>query len=74
MQNYYINPVEDGWILVSEGDDTELKRARTKPQLIRATAEYMKGKTGSVKVRKRNGEFGEERTYPRASDPRKSKG
>lgn len=74
MQNYYINPAEDGWVFVKEGDDTELKRARTKQQMLRAAAEYMQGKTGSVKVRKRNGTFAEERTYPRSADPIKSKG
>lgn len=74
MQNYYVNPVDGGWILVKEGEDKELKKAKTKPQILRATAEFMQGKTGSVKVRKRNGAFSEERTYPRSADPRKSKG
>ena len=34
----------------------------------------MQGKTGSVKVRKRSGQFSEERTYPRRNDPRRSPG
>jgi hypothetical protein len=32
------------------------------------------GKTGSVKIKKRNGKIQEERTYPRSADPRASKG
>lgn len=74
MQNYFINPDEDGWVLVAEDSDEALKRARKKADIIRLTAEFMNGKTGSVKIRKRNGKFSEERTYPRAADPRRSPG
>lgn len=75
MDNYFINPVDTkGWELVAEGSKDPIKAAKTKAEILRATAEYMKGKTGSVKVRKRNGTFSEERTYPRSADPRRSKG
>lgn len=74
MQNYFINPTDDGWVLVAEDSEQVLKKARRKADIIRATAEYMNGKTGSVKVRKRNGTFAEERTYPRKADPTKSPG
>jgi hypothetical protein len=47
MQNYFINPSEDGWVLVAEGSDQVLKQARKKTDIIRATAEFMKEKTGS---------------------------
>ena len=40
--------------------------------------EYIKGgfslNSVSVKIHKVNGEFQEERTYPKSSDPRKTKG
>lgn len=74
MQNYFISPSDDGWVLVAEGSEQVLKQARKKPDIIRATADFMRGKTGSVKVRKRNGMFAEERTYPRRADPRRSPG
>ena len=74
MQNYFINPVGDGWVLVAEGSDKALKSAQKKADIIRQTAEFMKGKTGSVKIRKRNGTFAEERTYPRSADPRRTPG
>ena len=36
--------------------------------------DYMKDHEGSVKIHKENGEFQEERTYPRSKDPRITKG
>ncbi len=74
MQTYFINPSEVGWVLVEQGSDNVLKKARKKADILRAAAELMQGKTGSVKVRKRSGQFSEERTYPRRNDPRRSPG
>lgn len=67
-------PSEDGWVLVEQGSDNVLKKARKKADILRAAAELMQGKTGSVKVRKRSDQFSEERTYPRRNDPRRSPG
>jgi len=43
---------------------------------VRKTAEVAKAapKPVSVKIHKLNGQFQEERTYPRSADPRQSKG
>lgn len=66
-------------------DDWALKNDNTNRTVVRwdkkedATAGgELKGAVGSaggsVKIQKLNGQFQEERTYPRSKDPRKSKG
>lgn len=39
-----------------------------------ADARVAEGKTCTLKIKRPNGEIREERTYPRSSDPRRSKG
>ena len=62
------------WILKQDSSGQTVKTFGTK---AKATAggvlERAVGKTGSVKIKKRNGKIQEERTYPRSADP-KSKG
>jgi hypothetical protein len=40
----------------------------------KARSDAKKGKATSVRIHKKNGHLQEERTYPRAADPRRSKG
>jgi hypothetical protein len=63
------------WILKQDSSGQTVKTFGTK---AKATAggvlEKAVGKSGSVKIKKRNGKIQEERTYPRSVDPKSSKG
>ncbi len=74
MNNYHITKEEDKWKLTKEGNARASKAADTKQEIMDITRDFMKDKTGSVKIHKENGTIQEERTYPRKSDPRESKG
>ncbi len=63
------------WALKRDGARRALRRFRFKEKAI----DFLPGRFGSnypasVKIQKQDGTFEEERTYPRAADPRKSKG
>ena len=74
MDNYYISNIDGHWELKKQGNSKASLTADTKAEAIQKMRDYMSDKTGSVKIRKMDGTFQEERTYPRAADPRKSKG
>lgn len=74
MDNYHITKDGEQWKLKKEGGERSSIVADTKADLIEKTREFMSDKTGSVKIHKEDGTFQEERTYPRAADPKKSKG
>lgn len=74
MDNYHLSKDGDDWKLQKEGSDRAIKRSETKADAMEHMKGYMDGKEGSVKIHKENGEFQEERTYPRSADPRSSKG
>lgn len=76
MKNYHITKSKDGagWDLKKQGGERASIKAETKVEIIKATREFMQNKEGSVKIHKGDGKFQEERTYPRASDPVKSRG
>lgn len=74
MDNYHVTKDGDKWKLQKEGNDRPSKTADTKVELIDKMREFMSDKQGSVKIHKQNGQFQEERTYPRKKDPKKSKG
>ncbi len=62
-----------GW-KVKQGGKVVAK-TDTKAQAVKsATAAASEDKKASVVIRKADGRIQEERTYPRGSDPRKSKG
>jgi hypothetical protein len=58
------------------GSGDKVAGARTKEAIVKKTAAVAKKAPGAVtvKIHKVNGQFQEERTYPRAADPPKSKG
>jgi hypothetical protein len=63
------------WVLKQDGTDQTVKTFGTKAAATKGgVLERAVGKTGSVKIKKRNGKIQEERTYPRSADPRASKG
>lgn len=74
MDNYHVTKAGNKWKLQKEGNDRPSKVADTKAELIAEMREFMRDKQGSVKIHKQDGKFQEERTYPRKSDPEKSKG
>lgn len=74
MDNYQLTKDGDDWKLQKEGSDRAIKRSDTKADAMEHMKSYMDHKEGSVKIHKGNGEFQEERTYPRSSDPHSSKG
>lgn len=71
--------------LVCEDGNYKLKRENAerasmviksnKPEAIKTAKDFIqKQGGGSLKIHKNKGGFQEERTYPRANDPKKSKG
>ncbi|MCQ4261026.1 DUF2188 domain-containing protein [Stutzerimonas stutzeri] len=74
MDNYHIVSTDSGWELRKEGAARASKTAGTKDEFLNMTGTLMEGKTASVKIHKKDGVIQEERTYPRAADPRETKG
>jgi len=74
MDNYHVTKKGEKWNLTKEGAQRVSKSAETKRDIIDKTREYMKDKTGSVKIHKESGGIQEERTYQRRDDPSRTKG
>lgn len=74
MNNYHITKIDTGWELKKEGATRASKKASTKADITAVAAEFLDGKTASLKIHKEDGEIQEERTYPRSADPKQSKG
>ncbi len=63
------------WVLSHDGTGQKVKSFASKAAATKGgVLERAVGKSGSVKIKKRNGKLQEERTYPRRHDPRRSKG
>ena len=63
------------WVLRNDATGQAVKSFAGKAAATKGgVLERAVGKSGSVKIKKRNGKIQEERTYPRGSDPRRSKG
>jgi hypothetical protein len=71
-----IDVVKKGDEWVGESSSKVVARAPTKADAVRETARVAKAAPEpiTVKIHKENGRIQEERTYPRAADPRQSKG
>ncbi|MFD2205781.1 DUF2188 domain-containing protein [Kiloniella antarctica] len=74
MDDYHITKDGKIWKLTKVGNDRASKTAGTKEEIIKETREYMKNRTGSVKIHKVDGKIQEERTYPRKNDPSETPG
>lgn len=75
MTNYHITKHPDGWALKKEDAKRATKVTTTKAEML----EIIKGgghsgTPSSVKIHREDGRIQEERTYPRSSDPRRTKG
>ena len=70
------NEEKNRWELKKDGADAIIqsfssKEAATQHDRLK---KILGKEGGSVKIQKKNGRFQEERTYPRAADPRSSRG
>ena len=74
MENYHITKADKNWMLVKEGAQRASKTAHTKAEITAIASVFLQGKTASLKIHKEDGTIQEERTFPRAADPRTSKG
>lgn len=75
MENYHLVKDGDQYKLKKEGSERATKVFDgTKKEAVRGSAEFMKNHGGSMKIHKNNGQFQEERTYPRSADPSSSEG
>lgn len=76
MDNYHITKRPDGdWGLKKESAQRATKVTTTKSEMMKAIKGGAHSSSpSSVKIHKENGRIQEERTYPRNSDPRKTKG
>lgn len=74
MENYHINPTDQGWELKKEGATRASKTAATKEEVLKLATAFLEGKTASLKIHKGDGVLQEERTYPRKADPSETKG
>ncbi len=64
-----------GWMIKRDGAKRALKRFEAKDEAVdHAARRFGDHNPASVKIQKMDGTLEEERTYPRAMDPRKSKG
>ncbi|MFV8369483.1 DUF2188 domain-containing protein [Flavobacterium sp. LB2R40] len=75
MKNYHLTKEDDQWKLTGEGNERASKVFETKKEAVQQSAEFLKNNQGgSLKIHLENGRIQEERTYPKSSDPKKSKG
>ncbi len=67
---------KDDWVLKNDTTDRTVKRFDTKTVATKGGVlpKAIGSGGGSVKIKKENGVFQEERTFPRSKDPKKSKG
>ncbi len=65
---------KSGWKVKKKGGKVVAKTDTKAKAVKTATATASKDKRSSVVIHKADGKVQEERTYPRGSDPRKSKG
>jgi hypothetical protein len=76
MKEYDLVKRADGWAAVSNGRTVRGTKATTKAQSLQQTREIarMAPEPISLKIHKADGQFQEERTYPRSADPLRSPG
>lgn len=74
MKRFDIVKKDEGWI--TKHGDRVVARGATKDDAVHNAARVARSDPDAVtvKIHKQNGTIQEERTYPRAADPRSSKG
>lgn len=68
--------LKDDWVLQEEGADRAKKRFDTKAEATEGgvLSSALGSEGGSVRIRKKDGQIQEERTYPRSRDPKQYPG
>lgn len=75
LKKFHITKTENGWQGKAEGGERASKTASTKKELVDQMRDMAKRKGNvSLIIHKEDGRIQEERTYPRSSDPKNSKG
>jgi len=74
MDNYHLTKNDDHWQLAKEGASRASKTGATKDEVLQLAHDFLADKTASLKIHGADGKIQEERTYPRKSDPIKTKG
>lgn len=77
MKNYHLSKSKNNWVLKAEKSERATKVFEsTKEKAVKESAKLLKNLSdpASLKIHKENGRIQEERTYPRKSDPKSSKG
>lgn len=69
METYHLLPSNGGWQLEKQGVTRGIRFFATKREAIDFSTQHVRVKTGSLRIHKENGQFEEERTYPRSLDP-----
>ena len=67
---------KNDWVLKEDGASRARRRFETKADATAGSAlhDAVGAAGGSVKIQKKDGQYQEERTYPRSKDPTKSPG
>ncbi|CAN5523394.1 DUF2188 domain-containing protein [soil metagenome] len=70
------NNKKDTWDLTNDKTDKVVKRFEYKQEATQGgvLSKIVGNQGGSVKIKKMDNHYQEERTYPRSADPKKSKG
>lgn len=70
------NDKKDSWDLTNDQTDRVIKRFEYKEDATKGgvLSETLGKQGGSVKIKKMDNHYQEERTYPRSADPKSSKG
>jgi hypothetical protein len=75
MKRAHLVHKKEEWRLQAEGGSTiKAFGNATKAEAISKSARLMEGTGTSVKIHKLDGTIGEERSYPRSADPKRSPG
>ena len=72
---YHVNKTEEGWEGKLEDGQRASVTGTNKQEVVKKTIEIAKNhSTSSVIIHKQDGKVEEERTFPRGSDPERTKG
>lgn len=74
MDRYHLKKDGDLWKLAKREAERATLTSDTKEDALQKSMEFMNNHGGSMLIHKEDGQFQEERTYPRSAAPRKSPG
>jgi hypothetical protein len=74
MDRYAIDFHNEQWRFRKTGSDRAIANSDTKTEALDKMRDFMQAHQGSVVIRKQNGQFQTEHTYPRTIDPPQSPG